>query len=89
MVEEKGLPDQVADKIGEYVKRSKKGSESSKLLEMLSDSSLELSKVAIAREGLQDMKLLLQYCEVMGVLDKVSERKRKEEEEERKKMSHW
>ena len=78
MVEEKGLPNQVADKIGEYVMKHKRGAESRKLLETLSDSSSELSQVAIAREGLQDMKQLLEYCEVVGVLDRVRRRRRRE-----------
>ena len=32
----------------------------------------KLSKNKRAMEGLEDMKLLLKYCELMGVLDKVS-----------------
>ena len=31
----------------------------------------KLSKNKRAMEGLEDMKLLLRYCELMGVLDKV------------------
>lgn len=71
-MEEKGLPSKVADKIGEYVMLHKKGAEAKSLLEKLNSSSSELSKVAIAQEGLQDMSLMLKYCEVMGVLDNVS-----------------
>ena len=71
MVEEKGLPGDVADKIGEYVLQHKRGPPAMELLKKLSDSSSDLMKVSIAREGLREMEQLLQYCEVMEVIDKV------------------
>ncbi|CAI8050358.1 Histidine--tRNA ligase [Geodia barretti] len=67
MVEGKGLEEAVADKIGEYVKLSGHF----ELLEKLM-SDMGLTAVASARAGLEDMKLLLHYCELFGVLDKVS-----------------
>ena len=68
MVEEKGLQEEVADVIGEYVKLNG----GFDLLEKLtSDARLVAVESAVA--GLQDMRLLLQYCEHFGVLDKVSE----------------
>ena len=71
MVEEKELSVEVADKIGQYVKKSGKGQAAAKeLIKTLSDNA-ELINVALAREGLQEMELLVQYCEVMGVVDKV------------------
>ena len=66
MVEEKGLQEEVADRIGEYVKLSG-GKE---LLEQLLADS-KLTAVKDAQAGLDSMKLLLHYCELYGVLDKV------------------
>ena len=67
MVEEKGLQEEVANVIGEYVKLHG-GFE---LVEKLaSDARLVAVENAVA--GLQDMRLLLQYCDNFGVLDKVS-----------------
>lgn len=66
MVEEKGLEEKVADNIGEYVKLNG----SFELVENLtSDPKLMDVKTAVA--GVEDMKLLLQYCKLFGVLDKV------------------
>ena len=67
----KGLPGDVADKLGEYVLQHKRGAAAMELLKKLSDSSSDLMKVSIAREGLHEMEQLLQYCEVMEVIDKV------------------
>ena len=66
MVEEKGLAGEVADRIGEYVKLHG-GLE---LLEKLC-ADTQLVAVRAAEEGLRDMRLLLHYCELFGVLDKV------------------
>lgn len=67
MTEEKGLDPGVADKIGEYVKL--KGSE--ELLEkLLNDQTL--SKNKLAKEGMQDMKLLFAYLKAYGILGRVS-----------------
>eukprot|EP00088_Acartia_fossae_P037189 TRINITY_DN3835_c0_g1_i10.p1 TRINITY_DN3835_c0_g1~~TRINITY_DN3835_c0_g1_i10.p1 ORF type:complete len:530 (+),score=145.81 TRINITY_DN3835_c0_g1_i10:66-1655(+) len=60
MVEEKGLQEDAADRIGEYV-RMAGGLE---LIDKLLESDLAKSK--IAKQGLEDMKLLLRYCELYG-----------------------
>ena len=69
MVEEKGLAGEAADRIGEYVKLHG-GLE---LLEKLC-ADTRLVAVKAAEEGLRDMRLLLHYCELFGVLDKVCRR---------------
>ena len=69
MVEGKGLDEVVACRIGEYVKLSG----SFGLLEKLM-SDQRLTAVASAMAGLEDMKLLLHYCELFVVLNKVSVR---------------
>ena len=66
MVEEKGLEEAAADRIGEYVKLNGHFD----LLDRLT-SDERLTAVASSVAGLEDMKLLLQYCELFGVLDKV------------------
>lgn len=66
MVEEKGLEEVVADKIEAYVKLCG-GAE---LVAQLEGDG-ELMAVESARRGLEDMKLLLKYCDFFGVLDKV------------------
>ncbi|GLV37264.1 Histidyl-tRNA synthetase [Carabus blaptoides fortunei] len=67
MVEEKGLSEEVADRIGEFVRLSG----STELVEqLLTDTSLKGSKSAV--DGLEAIKLILQYCKIFGVLDKVS-----------------
>ncbi|XP_059165012.1 histidine--tRNA ligase, cytoplasmic-like isoform X3 [Physella acuta] len=66
MVEEKGLDPKSADMIGDYV-RYKGGSE--EILQLLKDDSLKAQKNAI--EGLEELKLLLSYCEAYGVTNKV------------------
>ena len=66
MVEEKGLDESVAEVIGEYVKLNGRF----ELLEKLM-SDQRLAGVSSAVAGLGDMKLLLQYCELFGVLEKV------------------
>ncbi|PVD34974.1 hypothetical protein C0Q70_06255 [Pomacea canaliculata] len=66
MVDEKGLDPASADKIGEYV-RFQGGVE---VVEMLmKDEALQKQPSAV--EALKDMHLLLKYCELYGVLDKV------------------
>ena len=66
MVEEKGLAGEVADRIGEYVKLHG-GKE---LLAKL-EADPRLGAVKDAHLGLVDMRLLLHYCDLFGVLDKV------------------
>ncbi|KAB0799601.1 hypothetical protein PPYR_07481 [Photinus pyralis] len=65
MIEEKGLTDEVADKIGQYVQMSGKHELVEKLL-----ADANLTKVRAAVEGLEAMKLVLNYCDLLGVKDK-------------------
>ena len=67
MVDEKGLQEDVADRIGEYVKLCG-GKE---LLEQLL-ADQKLTAIKDATTGLEGMRLLLHYCELYGVLDKVT-----------------
>lgn len=66
MIEEKGLDDVTADKIGEYVQLSG----STALVDELLKNE-HLSKVASATKGLEAMKLLLQYCNILGLEKKI------------------
>lgn len=66
MTEEKGLTEEVADKIGEYVRLNGKVELVDKLLE-----DEKLKKVKSAVEGLEAMKLILKYCDIYGTLDRV------------------
>ncbi|CEL60145.1 histidyl-tRNA synthetase [Rhizoctonia solani AG-1 IB] len=66
MVEEKGLPEDVADKIGEYVKL-KGGPE---LLTQLRESPLASNESAKA--GMDDMDLLFKYLNVFGITHQTS-----------------
>ena len=67
MVEEKGLPEEVADKIKGYV--TLKGRRD--LLEKLK-ADATLAGNESAKQGLADMELLLNYLEAFDVLDKIS-----------------
>ena len=75
MVGEKGLPCDVADLIGEYVKMSG-GAE---LLDRLQQDQRLLSQPD-AKAGLEDMRLLLHFCSVLGITDKVTTGLRMERE---------
>lgn len=66
MIDEKGLDEVSADKIGEYVRLSG-GTE---LVEKLLNDE-KLKKISAAVEGLEGMKLLLKYCAIFGVTDQV------------------
>jgi histidyl-tRNA synthetase len=66
MVENKKLDRKVADKIGEYVKMSGK----LELVEKL-EKDVPLAEVKDAAHGLSGLKVLLQYCEAMGIADSV------------------
>jgi len=66
MTEEKGLDEDAADRIGEYVRMSG----GTDLIEKLLDSKLAESKSA--KQGLEDMKLLLKYCSLYGCGEVVS-----------------
>ncbi|KAI9257138.1 histidyl-tRNA synthetase [Phascolomyces articulosus] len=67
MTEEKGLPSDVADKIGEYVKL--KGSRD--LLEKLKADET-LTKNASASKGLEDMTTLFDYLDIFDITHKMS-----------------
>ena len=66
-MEDKGVTRKTADKIGEYVKLSG----GSGLVDKLK-SDAELMAVEDATAGVADMELLLQYCQLLGVLGKVA-----------------
>ncbi|XP_057335316.1 histidine--tRNA ligase isoform X2 [Microplitis mediator] len=66
MIEEKQLDGEIADKIGGYV--SKRGD--AKLIEELRQDEL-LIKQPAAKQGLDAMELLLKYCDLFKVSDKV------------------
>lgn len=66
MINEKGITPDAADRIGEYV-RLNGGLELAEKL--LSDEKLSKTKAAI--EGLEGIKLLLHYCEIYGIKDKI------------------
>ncbi|ORX33248.1 hypothetical protein BD324DRAFT_640419, partial [Kockovaella imperatae] len=68
MTEEKGLDGKVADKIGEYVGLKGPGYD---LLEKL-EKDEGLTGVKSAKEGLQDMRILFEYLEILGVYNKMS-----------------
>ena len=65
---EKGIPDEVADRVGGYVQR--RGGMREMLERFASDA--ELSANESVREGVADMTLLASYLEAMDVIDKVS-----------------
>ncbi|XP_078682504.1 histidine--tRNA ligase, cytoplasmic-like isoform X2 [Branchiostoma floridae x Branchiostoma belcheri] len=67
MVDEKGLAPEVADRIGEYVRLNGQ----LELVDQLMQDD-QMMKNKMARQGLEEMKLLLTYCQLFGVLDKVS-----------------
>lgn len=87
MVSEKGLTEEVADKIGQYVglKGELASNEAVKisvrsLIKIVGNAREVLSKlesdaglmgIKSAKAGLEDMKLLFDYLEVYGALDKV------------------
>ncbi|XP_030378983.1 histidine--tRNA ligase, cytoplasmic [Scaptodrosophila lebanonensis] len=67
MIEEKGLDDATADRIGEYVRLNG----GSQLVEqLLADPKLKV--VPNALQGLQGMQLLLKYCSLFGLDQRVS-----------------
>lgn len=66
MIDEKGLDPAAADKIGHYVKFN--GGQDV-LDTLLSDEHLKANKAAV--EGMEELKLLLKYCELYGIADKV------------------
>ncbi|XP_076237760.1 histidine--tRNA ligase isoform X4 [Calliopsis andreniformis] len=67
MVEEKGLDESIADKIGMYVSRDAGGVEL--IAELRKDT--ELMKHESAVKGLESIELLFRYCDILRVTDKV------------------
>ena len=68
MVEEKGLAEEVADRIGGYVRNAGTISETLNLLQ----SKVELLSNDQIKNGLNDMTLLASYAEAFGISDKIS-----------------
>lgn len=66
MINEKGITPDAADRIGEYVRLNGSTELTEKLLQ---DEKLSKNKAAI--EGINGIKLLLEYCELFGIKDKV------------------
>lgn len=66
MIEEKGLDETVADKIGEYVQLSGNVELVDKLLQ-----NEHLIKVPSAVAGLEATKQLLNYCNILGLKDEI------------------
>jgi len=66
MIDEKGLDEASADRIGEYVRFSGGQELVDKLL-----ADEKLKKVPAAVEGLEGMRLLLKYCTIFGVTDQI------------------
>ena len=67
MVQEKGLEEQVADRIGEYVKL-KGGMDL--VDQLLANETLTGNQTAL--EGIKDMQTLFVYLDLFGIMDKVS-----------------
>lgn len=68
MVDEKGLPGEIADRIGKYVRLN---GDLPKMLELLQYDET-LSGNEKVQTGIKDMALLVSYLEALDVLDKVS-----------------
>jgi histidyl-tRNA synthetase len=68
MVEDKGLAEDVADRVGQYVRR--RGTMND-MLDALTAEEEVMANVDI-QEGIKDMRLLMLYLDAMDVLDKVS-----------------
>lgn len=66
MINEKGISPEAADRIGEYVRLNGGIELADKLLQ---DDKLRKSKGAV--EGVEGIKLLLDYCEIFGIKDKI------------------
>lgn len=66
MINEKGISPDAADRIGEYVRLNGGVELADKLLK-----DVNLSKTKAAVEGLLGIKLLLEYCKLFGIQDKI------------------
>nr|CAD7443418.1 unnamed protein product [Timema bartmani] len=67
MVEEKGLKEDAADRIGQYVRLSGR----SELVDKLENDAV-LTGSKSAKGGLEAMRLFLQYCDLYGLTDTVN-----------------
>jgi histidyl-tRNA synthetase len=67
LINEKGLSGSVVDKIGEYTQHKGK----IEMIKMLKEKE-ELMNNKLAKEGLDDLELLFNYCEIFQITDKVS-----------------
>lgn len=67
MVVDKGLPEDVADKIGEYVQH--KGTVPEMIAKLEKDSLMENAQ---AKEGIEDMKKLQVYLEAYDIVNRIS-----------------
>ncbi|KAG1467357.1 hypothetical protein G6F56_004460 [Rhizopus delemar] len=65
MIEERGLGEQVADRIGQYVLRREKD-----ILSLLKKDKALINNEK-ASKGIQDIQLLLEYLDIFGVKDRV------------------
>lgn len=66
MIEEKGLSEDVADKVGQYIQQLGHA----ELIEKLMQDEF-LNKYPSTLQGLQDLKLLLNYCNLIGIQNDV------------------
>ncbi|CAH2979836.1 unnamed protein product [Chilo suppressalis] len=66
MINEKGISPEAADRIGEYVQLNGSTELADKLLK-----DEKLSRIKAAIEGLEGIKMLLGYCELFGIKDKI------------------
>lgn len=66
MVNEKGLNEDVADRIGEYTQLNGRMELIDKLLQ---DDALQMHPSAV--KGLEDLKRLLDYCHIVGIQNDV------------------
>lgn len=66
MIEEKSLDENIADKIGEYIQLFGH----TELIEKLQKDDF-LNKIPSTLKGLADLKLLLNYCNLLGIQDNV------------------
>ena len=68
LVKEKGLAEDVVDKIGEYTQHKGKID----VIQLLKNKE-ELSNNKLAKQGLEDLEILFNYCEIFQITDKVSQ----------------
>lgn len=67
IIDEKGVPAEKADKIGAYVRQSG----TVKLVEQLLNDQFLIENSKSAKKGLDDLTLILRYCDIYGITDKI------------------